>query len=414
VKPILFISLLAIGLPTLGRAGSLDQVPRLFKMVETYAKNPATPNASCSFIPEFPNRFTSRDEFQAIVCRNLGTIPLDSLIEKLRHSDGPEAVAKFSSGEMNFDQFVAGFKFFVANNSTLESRYGGMHRDEWTLHTYSPIERCRFSTAYDKPVPILQSMNFKNLPFVGLSHMASLSEPERKLQQKELLSRLEKQHPDALLLEGYAFGQPLPCEQVLKSVFTPYEEMRDEGGLLQKYAFLHRVSLIPADNQTVTEATLRDFYANDLEKGQQLKTDLQFVDVLHFYYSALQKKSAKPLEEAISIARQAEGVPLDFDPQKFKMRYKELNGHDLPEDENSIFHDIAPSSFLESPNGTNRLVDAQQDLRNRSLLRAIQISMKKYSAPVVFYGSGHLAELGIDLEKYIGKAVNVDLKDRCH
>lgn len=65
-----------------------------------------------------------------------------------------------------------------------------------------------------------------------------------------------------------------------------------------------------------------------------------------------------------------------------------------------IYQDITPSIYLAKPLGSNLVVDIHEDLRNRSLLKAIQVSSSVYKKPLALFGHGHLAVLGSSLDEH--------------
>jgi hypothetical protein len=97
----------------------------------------------------------------------------------------------------------------------------------------------------------------------------------------------------------------------------------------------------------------------------------------------------------------------------FETRYQELNGRPLPKDTATLAQDVRPlagSTPGGSLQGTNRLKDRLDLMRNQSLLAAIQTGRDLYRRPVTVYGSGHLSDVGSELEQHSKKVKNIDLK----
>lgn len=112
-----------------------------------------------------------------------------------------------------------------------------------------------------------------------------------------------------------------------------------------------------------------------------------------------------------------------FDADSFKAQYLSENKSALPGKELSpqallqkLQLAFTPSASLPPwahASGSNRLVDEQDILRNRALIRAIQISEQNFGKATVIFGSGHLEKIGSILEKEIGNPKNIDFLDAC-
>jgi hypothetical protein len=74
---------------------------------------------------------------------------------------------------------------------------------------------------------------------------------------------------------------------------------------------------------------------------------------------------------------------------------------------------MTPPYFTSSPNKMQKFLDAREDLRNQTLIRAIQISTTRFRRPMVVFGNGHLTMTGETLRRELGEPINVDLKDSC-
>jgi len=390
----------------------LTQLPGLLNStVSTLQSQTAQGTNKCIAPPNGPEGFQSRRQFISFICQNSQNLPVDALIEKLREHGGVEAVARSSAGEISFDDFANGLKYFLASNAAIPKEFGVTSSSDWVLNPSITDRGCKYSLG-EKRVTGAE-MKFKQLSFYGSAHFFEMKEADLPTARRHLLDSVSKNNPNALIIEGFEFGQPFPCEQVLSAVFTPDTETHSEWDLLQKYGFLHRIPLIPGDNQRIEDSDIPLFFSNDKAKAAQTKKDLKFIDILYFYYEALQTNSPNPLKTAISKAQSLSREPLGVNEADFKNRFKELNGSELPTDSNLVRQAFAPSVYATDPKGTNRLADLQDRLRNQSLLRAVQIATKNYARPMVVFGSGHLSAIGNDIEKSLGPPVKVDFKNTC-
>jgi hypothetical protein len=108
---------------------------------------------------------------------------------------------------------------------------------------------------------------------------------------------------------------------------------------------------------------VENFFDGDNKKISKIVRDIEFIEVLHLYYSELQQGSKNPVEGALNQIRSRDGVT-HFTTETFNQYYKELNGKNLSRDFKIIYEDFTPSAYVTKPLGTNLIVDVQDDLRN--------------------------------------------------
>ncbi len=288
---------------------------------------------------------------------------------------------------------------------------------DWQLTSHRNDVKCSFS--FEGRRGMGAELQFNGFTFAGITHFYQQQGEEPSRAKRDLQQRLVRNSPDAILLEGYEFGQPLPCEQVLQSVLTPDAEIMMENGFLLKYGFLKKIAMVPADNQTIEESDIPRFFGGDQRKAQQASAEIQFVDILHQYFVELKNGSKNALASAIQKTQGKWVNHLHWDSDKFRQKYQELNGRELSTDPQVIEKDFTPTNkftpnrVVQNPGGTNRLVDQQDLLRNQALLQAIQITMLNHVHPMAIFGAGHLEDLADDLEKFLGAPLTTDLKNRC-
>ena len=247
-----------------------------------------------------------------------------------------------------------------------------------------------------------------------------------------------------ILLEGFSnYGEPIPCEQTLNKLLSePNHDQivsesahsNDEVTKIVRYGFIHNLPLIPADKQNIDSNDINNFYQNKTEKLNKLKKNFEFMHLLHGYYGELKNiennKDGKTLDsnEILQKVIKNENGKNFKTVESFKSEYKKLNGNDFPVvkvldqkekfyDElkkvnDQIYQDFTPSAFLNPKmvKGTNKLTDEQDLLRNKTLIRAIQITKENFGKATAYYGSGHLAVIGPILEKKLGKPSKDPLK----
>jgi hypothetical protein len=354
----------------------------------------------------------------------------------------------------NYEQFASAFEYFWRMNSRIPLLYGKKPGRAWdeqfTEETNREKSKCQYRVGRQGADRILQEMRFGDIHFLGIKHFSGIKSPKEIQEANRLLDErlqsirstdVQRQLPPYtyILLEGHytKYGHALSCENVLYSVFHGSREGDpDEQINLLRYGFLTHTPLIPADDQVIDDSDRDAFYGGDSKKVESLKKDFEFVDILHGYFAAW--RSALGRQEPIS-ADQALAEALAhsayFDAESFKKRYLLENGNLLPGYESSKPSKEDPQyldwiqhvqqrtmlSFFPSASlpagvpiaGSNRLVDEQDTLRNRALIRAIQVSQDNFGKATVVFGSGHLEKIGSILEREIGKAKNIDFVDDC-
>lgn len=377
---------------------------------------------------------------------------VDEVLKNVRQLGGDKTLQ--SEVGMNFDEFADEFRYFAKVNAQIPEIYQPLPKNPWDAQYSDEMNSrraaCQFRLGRNGMSQAVQEVRFGDVHFVGIYHFAQIQPGPQVLSANQALdARLEqirqtdgtdnRAPATVILLEGHdlKYGQPLSCESTLNSVFSGSKQGDpDEEINLVRYGFMTKTPLIPADNQYLSDSDRDTFYNGDAKKFDSLKSDFDFVDILHNYYSFLNDayqnrhaiQPAEALEQAVARTHSSY-----FDAQSFKARYLQEDKHALPGMElgnvsqdgefsklkaslDQLFLNFAPSASLPpelQPLGSNRLVDEQDILRNRALIRAIQVSQEKFSKATVVFGSGHLEKVGTILEQQIGKFKNVDFNDNC-
>ena len=390
------------------------------------------------------------------VCQNVeqGKQDVDAVLKNLLQLGGDKTLQK----DMNtdFNQFADAFRYFWKMNSRIPELYGKKLKNSWdeqfTDEVNSTRSKCNYRVGSKGKDQVIQEVRFGDVHFLGIQHFYSFHSNQEISTANQLLDdKLEKiraagakgQQPPYtyILLEGHnvKYGQPLSCETVLYSVFHGEREGdHNEQINLLRYGFMTKTPLIPADDQYLSDSDRDAFYGGDAKKFESVKKDFDFVDILHNYESflndAFHKHQRISAEEALAQAIERTHSRY-YDAQAFKARYLDENKSELPGQElqktktgdsqffnrlqgllQKVEFSFTPSASLPpwvKVQATNHLVDEQDILRNRALLRAIQISKENFGKATAVFGSGHLEKTGSILEKEIGKFRNVDFKDDC-
>jgi hypothetical protein len=412
------------------------------------------PVVDCPNVPQGP--VSTGSGLIHYVCQNVeqGKQDVDVVMKNLLQLGGDKTLQK----DMNtdFNQFADSFRYFWKMNSRIPELYGKKPKNSWdeqfTEEVNATRSKCNYRVGSKGKDQVIQEVRFGDVHFLGIQHFYSFRSNQKIHTANQLLDdRLEKiqasgakgQQPPYtyILLEGHnvKYGQPLSCETVLYSVFHGEREGdHNEQINLLRYGFMTKTPLVPADNQYLSDSDLDAFYGGDSKKFESVKKDFDFVDILHNYDAslneALQKHQRISPEEALAQAIERTHSQF-YNAEAFKARYldenkSELPGKELPKTKtndsqyfNQLQHLLQKVEFSFTPSAslppwvkaqaTNHLVDEQDILRNRALLRAIQISQENFGKATAVFGSGHLEETGSILEREIGGFKNVDFKDDC-
>ena len=417
--------------------------------------------------PSCSEPFKNPNEFVSFFCGALehDHQPLDQVIKTAEDRGAKILFSKMKSSMTlgGYEGFMKDFQFFWSNNAQIVNDYNRPLNPDWdqglTLEKTSNASNCHYrskrSNSLNPASPSVQQMNFGKFSFVGINHFYDFNPQtqvsELKAANDALDARLQALRKNAgihgkknyILLEGgkFKYGQAISCFDVLSSLFSgdPVKGDREESPNLLRYGFLTQTPLIPADGQSLNQFDAKNFYSGNTEQVDQLKKDFEFVDILHYYFSQLLKmqNGGKKIstEEALQASlNQAHAT--QYDVKSFKARYEKENGGlnqtnvfpEVPEGKGpdfitalknatqSLHLAFTPSSDLPpqvKPLGTNRMIDEQDLLRNRSLIRAIQISSQKFGTSTAVFGMGHLEKIGSVLEKNLGSRKNIDFLDDC-
>jgi hypothetical protein len=251
-----------------------------------------------------------------------------------------------------------------------------------------------------------QEMDFNNLSFIGTSHFSKKEEAQLPQAHQDLKNKLDAVKPDVLLIEGKDYGKPIECGAVLDDALSTEIQLNSEMRGTIKYGFWNQIPLIPADNQEIDEKDLA-FFNGDKFAMDEAKKIFTLMSTLHLYHDNLVKNDPDALENALLKSGNS------MDKASFLTYYAGLNGRDLPASADDIKQDFSPSIVAKPARASNKMADYQNEIRNQSLIKAIQLSTNKYEKPAVLYGSGHLGQVGKTLETYLGKPKNVDFDSAC-
>lgn len=316
-------------------------------------------------------------------------------------------------GTQSVDQLIKGFRFFHSFNDTIPELFSvETSSGDWKLGDQNMTEYpCEYRVVEGSKRNFHQ-MNYKtessHIAFIGSKHFSALGPTDLAQAKLDLENKLSSVKPDALLVEGKEYGKAIPCEAALTDALAEDQELKSEMRSTIKYGFWNQIPLIPADNQEIDELDLA-FFGNSEFALNEAKESFAYMKTLHLYHDLLDKGlgADSALDEALSKS----GITKDRD--EFKSFYETQNQRFLPEDAASIKQDFSPSIVAKTRRASNFIADKQNEIRNQSLVRAIQIASTKFKNPAVVYGSGHLGQVGKTLGKHMGKPTNVDFDSAC-
>lgn len=398
----LIFSLFIFG--TVAWSKSLEEIPAYLEITSSKVATVGDSNLTCK---DESAPFRGIDDFFNFVCQQ-STLD-DAVVNEMKLRGGENLLGQLSNGILDLNSFKERYNFFSRTNSEIAKNFNVASDKDWVIESPNNSFDCRYKVQ-DQHIEI-QEANFKNVYFLGIKHLYQMPPEDQKVFRSKIFEKFKNHSSDAFIIEGYEYGKSLSCERALRMVFTPDDFLQAESDIAIKYGFMNKIALIPGDNQHIDPEDISLFFSGDLKKVSKISRDLEFIDVLHGYYSELLKGNKNSIQNAISQVQSRDGK-VNFDPKSFGEYYKQLNGRDLPTDPKVIYQDFTPSIYLAKPLGSNLVVDIQDDLRNRSLLKAIQVSSSVYEKPLALFGSGHLAVLGSSLEKNLGE-VKLGYKPSC-
>lgn len=334
--------------------------------------------------------------------------------KKMKERGWDRLVESLSPEKGGVKRFQQNLYFFVRENRRVAERMKAPPNQTWKLNvTETPA--CKYAPKAGTN-ELIQEVRFDESRFLGMKHFYKLDPEQLKQAQKDLEKRAFSGMTDAVIIEGREAGEPLDCAGVLRDAFTKREDMKSESTFLIQRAFFKQAAIIPGDNQYPSAADLAAFppeqYPGLYGEGAtlaSLQKDAIFMSILNRYASP----DSAGLEAEIETVCRNRGVDPCVTSEWFETRYKELNGRPLPKDATTLAQDVRPiagSTPGGSLQGTNRLKDRLDLMRNQSLLSAIQTGRELYRRPVTVYGSGHLSDVGSELEQHSKKVTNIDLK----
>jgi hypothetical protein len=359
------------------------------------------PNELLCLPPSVSTPFQNKSELINYMCKTAVYLSDEDLKDELTKRDALKAISPYS-----IDQFIKSFRSFHEFNSTIPEAFNKSTPFDWKLGDQNMTEYpCEYRVKKDSEINF-QEMDFKNLAFIGSSHFSKKDETQLPQAHLDLQNKLNSVKPEVLLIEGKDIGKPIECGAVLDDALSTEIQLNSEMRASIKYGFWNQIPLIPADNQEIDDRDLA-FFNGDKFAMEEAKKVFTFLSTLHLYHDNLDKKDALALENALQKSNNT------MDKESFLTYYKEMNGRDLPSVASDIKQDFSPSIVANPARESNKMADFQNEIRNQSLIKAIQISSSKYKRPAVIYGSGHLGQIGKTLESYLGKPTNVDFDSVC-
>ena len=333
--------------------------------------------------------------------------------QMLQDEDLKNELLKKNAGDFielhKVDDLIKSLKSFQKVNNSIPDMFNQSTDKDWKLGDQNMSQYpCEYKVK-ENSQQNFQQMNFKNVAFLGSSHFSKKSEEELPQAKKDLSLKLSTTKPDALLIEGKDYGQPIDCGAVLTDALSVDSDIKSEMRETIKYGFWNQIPLIPADNQKIDDTDL-SFFNGDEVAMKNAKKSFEFMDILHNYHDTLKKNNSMPIDALTNLFKNSKTL-MKLD--EFLNLYQELNQRTLPTDPKEIMKDFSPSIVTDTPRGSNKLADFQNEIRNKSLVKAIQISSSNYQSPTVIYGSGHLGQIGQTLETYLGKPKNIDFDSAC-
>ena len=304
---------------------------------------------------------------------------------------------------IDYNQFLDNLFFFFVENKKVETTVNSSFNESWkfTEATKEDFDLWQKKIQNSKKNKFMKKMNIKTdlgtIPFVAANHILDLNPNSHEDAKSELISHLKQEKPDAIILEGYEIGHKLDCEKVLNNSIAPYEVLTNETNISIKYAFENKIVMIPGDSQSIDEVDYKLHSKLDKKELEEIKNNIEVLQFLHSYYSAMRNKVPNPLEEALDSLAKNKKIILTKD--EVEERYEKLNGRSLPDNIEEIYKDFTPPEYLneEEQRGTNLIVPMQDQFRNQALLTAIQVGQKNYGKVMPIYGSGHLPAISTSL-----------------
>ncbi len=351
--------------------------------------------------------FQNKNELIDFMCRSAATMDDESLKKELTERGADKAL-----GAHSIDELIKGFRTYHEFNATIPEMFNVTTPHDWKLGDQNMKEYpCEYRVAEGSQKNFHQ-MNYKTdsslITFIGSKHFSSLTPENLPGAKVDLETKLSSVKPDALLVEGKEFGQPIACGTVLSDALAEDAELKSEMRATIKYGFWNQIPLIPADNQEIDENDLA-FFGNSEFAMNEAKESFAYMKTLHLYHDLLAQGNSSDLalNEALSKSGQS------ISSENFKSLYQTKNERDLPKVAADIKQDFSPSIVAKTKRASNYIADKQNEIRNQALVKAMQIASKKFKNPAVMYGSGHLGQIGKTLEEKMGKPTNVDFDSAC-
>jgi hypothetical protein len=304
------------------------------------------------------------------------------------------------------DDFISSFRGYTKFNESIPEMFNVKLEDEWKLKNQNMKSYpCQYRVKKNSETNF-QQMNFQNVSFIGSSHFSGKKGEKLTNAQNDLKIKLADVKPDVLLIEGKDFGKPIDCIAVMTDALTKDNEFTSEMRSTIKYGFWNKIPLVPADNQEIDEED-SSFMKDNQKATNNMKETYTFLETLHIYHGLLKNNDPNAIKVALEQSNNS------MTEEEFKKYYSKLNKRELPENPDEIQQDFCPSIVAKNERKSNRMADAQNEIRNQSLVKAIQISSMKFKNPAVIYGSGHLGQIGETLEEHLGKPTNINFESDC-
>jgi hypothetical protein len=344
----------------------------------------SSPDACDSTVP-----FRTFKEFINHVCANADNLDPS----ELRRRGGDGIVRGSSGGTHGLSDFLRVFAIFQRSQAI--DLAAGLVQASFPAKGVA----CPF----DMNARLTSSADLGDVSFIGVRHWYNLTPEERETSRAQLRAGVDANGSKAVLLEGFEVGIPMDCRQTLRTAFTPDAQLPAETAWLVKEGFWEGWALVPADNQKIDLVDVSAFYGGDMQRVRSACADFVFVDVLHSYFSNLRSDVPDPLRR--STAESYSELCPPYSVEAFKARYFELNGRQLPTDAAAVYEDFTPSAHSPVVRGSNRLVDIQDDLRNRSILAAVSTAQKAFGPVTAVFGASHWDVVGPELVGKYGPPV---------
>ncbi|MBN19907.1 MAG: hypothetical protein CL678_01370 [Bdellovibrionaceae bacterium] len=339
------------------------------------------------------NTFKTIDEFISFVCSSSNDLEFVDALE----ARGASKILASSGINLSPSQFAKKMREFDKFNKSIPNIVNKAQKLTWK---YQQKYKCKIKKSRFYPSEKFVFKNGHQLEFFANTHLHQINEPQKGIAAaRELHKILKGISSDLVIIEGFEFGESLPCERVIRSVLTPKGIPNEsEFTYIVQSAFLRGAKMIPGDKQVVLQEDRARFGLTQAELEE-----IHLVDILHFYYSALREGKNAPIQFAIKMHMRRHGDSISWDESKVRKVYKKLNQRELPFDPNEIYRDFTPTLFVKGApvRGSNRAVDNQDLIRNQALLWSIETAQKLNVSTSVFFGSGHLEVLTPALRKHL-------------